>query len=71
MGAALGTVGGACDLVMNLSPIKQELKESGGGEGEGGSGSSGTLEHKARERALQKGRELARAEAIKKGAVIM
>lgn len=61
VGAALGTVGGTCDLVMNLGPIKQVLKMSGGKASDGVK-----LEHSAREVALERGRELARAEVIKK-----
>ena len=57
MGAALGTVGGACDRIFDLGPIKESLGEVAEGE----------LEHKAREVALAKGRDIARAEVIKKG----
>lgn len=62
MGAALGTVGGSSDLVVNLEPIKAQLKESGEGEG----CEEAELEQKAREVALKRGREAARNEAIAK-----
>ena len=58
MGAALGSVGGTCDLVMDLGPIKQELRDS--------VSDPSKLEHSARGVALEKGRELARAEVVRK-----
>lgn len=65
MGAALGTVGGASDLVVNLGPIKEKLRESR--EKAGLSPYEGDkLERRAREVALERGRESARAEVILK-----
>ena len=62
VGAALGTVGGSSDLVVNLEPIKAMLKEEKEGEGYG----DAELEQKAREVALNRGKEAARNEAITK-----
>ena len=64
IGAALGTVGGACDLVVNLGPIKQALRES---EEEAVLGEGDKLEHRAREIAMERGREKARNEVTRKG----
>jgi hypothetical protein len=61
VGAALGTVGGTCDLVMDLGPITQELEESVGGDTD-----ISQLEHRARKVALERGRELARAGVIRR-----
>ena len=62
MGAALGTVGAASDLVMNLEPIKAELK----GLKEEVEYGDTELEQKAREVALGRGRDWARNEVITK-----
>lgn len=68
MGAALGTVGGTCDLLVNLGPIKEVLKEEGGAGGTGmGAEESEKLEHRARLVALERGREFAREVILKKG----
>lgn len=61
VGAALGTVGGACDLVINLEPIKETLKSREEGI------DSKKLDDMARKVALERGRELACNEVIRKG----
>lgn len=67
MGAALGTVGGACDLVFNLGPIRDMLMKEQGGEGEGEGGDlAARAEDRARIVALEKGREAARNEVIQR-----
>ena len=66
MGAALGTVGGACDIIVDLCPIKEkELKKRGGGGGGGGGGKGKELvdrdlDRRVREIAQEQGEELAR-----------
>ena len=62
VGAALGTVGGSSDHIVNLAEIKGELKAAPGGE----LLEASELEKKARGIALERGRENARNEAINK-----
>ncbi len=74
VGAALGTVGGASDIIVNLGPIKEMLKkqlqgsseDGDAGGGDGGECDETKLEECARELALEKGRESARNEVITK-----
>ena len=60
VGAALGTVGGTCEWLENLAEVKEDLKKKEGVEGD-------ELERRAREVVLERGREHARNEAIRKG----
>ena len=60
VGAALGTVGGTSDSIMNLVEIQAELKSQGVEEG-------AELERQSREEALERGRENAKSKAIDKG----
>lgn len=68
VGAALGTVGGASDIVVNLCPIKEALMGSLNPPGEE------ELEHRAREAALKIAREAAMKTVIgkiKKGGYVV
>lgn len=56
VGAALGTVGGSVDYIVNLAEIKDELKVTPGGS----ELSPAELERKARDVALERGRENAK-----------
>ena len=60
MGAALGTVGGTSDLIVNLLEIQEELRSQGVEEG-------AELDRRAREVALERGRENAKRKACEKG----
>lgn len=62
VGAALGTVGGSSDHIVNLAEIKGVLQAAPGGKELG----SSELEKKARGIALERGRENAKNEVIKK-----
>ena len=61
VGAALGTVGGSSDRIVNLGPIREQLMTSDP------SLSADDANKKAREVALQKGREVAKDEVKRKG----
>ena len=61
VGAALGTVGGTCEWLENLAEVKEDLKKKEGVE------EGDELERRAREVVLERGREHARNEAIRKG----
>ena len=61
VGAALGTVGGTSDLIMNLLEIQEELRSQGVEEG-------AELDRRSREVALERGRENAKRKARAKGA---
>ncbi len=61
VGAALGTVGGSSDRIVNLALIREHLMTSDSSLNQ----ESGTK--KAREVALEKGRELAMEEVKNKG----
>ena len=56
VGAALGTVGGSVDYIINLAEIKDELKVTPGVAGL----SPAELEREARDVALKRGRENAK-----------
>ena len=56
VGAALGTVGGSVDYIVNLAEIKDELKVAPGVAGL----SPAELEREARDMALKRGRENAK-----------
>ena len=60
VGAALGTVGGISDIVVNLGPIKEALK------GSCDPPDVVELEHKSREVALRRARDTATDEVINK-----
>ena len=59
VGAALGTVGGTSDIVINLSPIMEALKKSQNPP-------EAELEHLARQEALKIAREAATKEVLSK-----
>ena len=61
VGAALGTVGGSSDRIINLGPIREQLMTSDP------SLSADDANKKAREVALEKGREVAKEEVKRKG----
>ncbi len=61
VGAALGTVGGSSDRIINLAPIREQLLTSDPSLGQ----ESG--DKKAREMAMERGREQAMEEVRKKG----
>lgn len=60
VGAALGTVGGAVDYIVNLAEIKDELRTAP----RGGELTADELEKKARDMALERGRESAKSDVI-------
>ena len=62
VGAALGTVGGAVDYIVNLAEIKDELRAAS----RGSELAPAELEKKARDVALERGRESARNTVIDK-----
>ena len=59
VGAALGTVGGSIDYIVNLAEIKAELKV-------GDEETAAELERRARDVALERGRENAKSIVINK-----
>ena len=61
VGAALGTVGGSSDRIINIGPIREQLLTSDP------SLSVDEANKKAREVALGRGREAAKEEVVKKG----
>ena len=63
VGAALGTVGGACDLVVSLGPIREALTQSPEGEE---LAKAGNLDDRVRRVALERGREHACNEVRRK-----
>ena len=60
IGAALGTVGGMSDLIENLEEVKKQLPKEEGEKDE-------ELEKRAREVALNRGKESARNKVLAKG----
>ena len=62
VGAALGTVGGSIDYIVNLAEIKDELRANS----VGGELAPTKLEKKARDVALERGRESAKSIVMNK-----